>query len=492
VDGASDHTLRIKATNLSPYTTYYYRFVASGVISDSGRTKTAPSPDQEVNVRFAFASCQDYNGRYYHAWRALAEQESDIDFVLHLGDYVYETEGDPRFQEPTEQRKIRLPDGLQIGSEEAPYSAALTLADYRTLYRTYRSDPDLKRAHQLFPFIAIWDDHEFADDCWQDHATHFNEEQGDEKDAGRRHAASQAWFEYQPADVSFAAGAAFPDDITIYRSLRYGKHVELVLTDQRSYRADHLIAEGPADADVGKILPNSSLGSRQLVIKEGFDPKEAAAVPTMLGSAQKQWFIDTVSGSDATWKFWGNETQLAQMAIDLTDVTDLPESFQKVFYFTVDQWDGYRSERAEILGALAGVQNLVALTGDIHAFYACLIYPDFDVPTAPVCVEYTVAGISSLSVQQIVERVVATDDLLSGLGLEDEVAAFDSRLVSASPHYLYGKSKSNGIALVDVDGTTEIRVTFLEVADVTNPSFDGNLSRVSFRTPSGSPTIEMI
>jgi alkaline phosphatase D len=180
------------------------------------------------------------------------------------------------------------------------------------------------------------------------------------------------------------------------------------------------------------------------------------------------------------------------MAIDLTDVTDLPESFQKVFYFTVDQWDGYRSERAEILGALAGVQNLVALTGDIHAFYACLIYPDFDVPTAPVCVEYTVAGISSLSVQQIVERVVATDDLLSGLGLEDEVAAFDSRLVSASPHYLYRKSKSNGIALVDVDGTTEIRVTFLEVADVTNPSFDGNLSRVSFRTPSGSPTIEMI
>jgi alkaline phosphatase D len=356
VDDTTDHTLRIKVTALSPFTVYYYRFIAHRVISETGRTKTAPSPDQDVPVRFAFAACQDYNGRYYHAWRVLAEQE-EVDFVVHLGDYIYETEGDPRFQEPTDQRRVTLPEGLVIGSEEAPYSAALTLADYRYLYRTYRSDPDLQLAHRLFPFINIWDDHEFADDSWQDHSTHFNEEQGDEKNPERRHAASQAWFEYQPADLelAFDGAAAYPGDIKIYRTLRYGAHMELVLTDQRYYRADHVIPEGPADPGVGKPLPNTGQGSRNFVIKldnatemtEGFDTREAAVKPTMLGADQKQWLIDTVTGSTATWKFWGNETQLAQMLIDLrtVDLPNLPESYRTVFYFTVDQWDGYRSER---------------------------------------------------------------------------------------------------------------------------------------------------
>jgi alkaline phosphatase D len=261
VDSATDHTLRIKATGLAPYTTYYYRFEAQGVRSDTGRTKSAPGPDDDVAIRFAFASCQDFNGRYYHAWRALTE-EAPVDFVVYLGDYIYETEGDPRFQEPTAERRVKLIDGLPIGSAEAPYSAALTLADYRQLFKIYRSDPDLKRVHALYPFIAIWDDHEFADDCWQDHSTHFDDAQGDEKNPERRHASSQAWFEYQPAEVPFDPAAAPPNDITIYRSLRFGKHMELVLTDQRYYRDDHLIPEGPVDVEVGKVFPNDGLGSR--------------------------------------------------------------------------------------------------------------------------------------------------------------------------------------------------------------------------------------
>ncbi len=492
VDASTDHTLRLKVTGLSPYSTYFYRFVAENVISVTGRTKTAPADDQDVNVRFAFASCQDFNGRYYHAWRALVEEEDEVDFVLFLGDYIYETEGDPRFQDPSETRKVVLPDGLEIGDEEATYNAALTLADYRTLYKIYRSDADLREAHRLFPFVAIWDDHEFADDCWQDNATHFNEAKGSEADPARRHAASQAWFEYQPADIDFDAGASFPDDIQIYRSLRFGRHVEIILTDQRYYRADHLIAEGPQDPDVGKIFDNSSLFSRQLVIKPAFDLKEADAKPTMLGQAQKEWLKTAITSSSATWKFWGNETQLAQMVVDLRTGFDmLPDSYKQLFYFTVDQWDGYRSERAEILGAIASTPNVVALTGDIHAFYACEIYEDFDTPSAvPVCVEYTTAGISSRSVKEITQRIVEQDALLSGLGLLEAVDRFDEILQAASPHYLFQKSEAYGVSIVDVEGDTEIRVTFLEVQNSTEPEYAGVAARHTFRTASGSPTVE--
>lgn len=490
VDDSTDHTLRLKVTGLGAYTTYYYRFVARNVASETGRTKTAPAADQDVNVKFAFASCQDFNGRYYHAWRALVEEAADIDFVLFLGDYVYETEGDPRFQDPAETRKLVLPDGLPIG-EDGSFNAALTLADYRTLYKTYRSDADLREAHRLFPFVSIWDDHEFADDCWQDHATHFNEAKGSEQDAERRHVASRAWFEFQPVDIDFDSGGAFPNDIQIYRSLRFGRHVDIILTDQRYYRDDHLIPEGPTDDEVGKVFENSSLFSRQLVLKDAFDAREATAMPTMLGAEQKAWFTSTITGSDATWKFWGNETQLAQMVVDLRTGFDmLPDSYKQLFYFTVDQWDGYRSERAEILAALAGTSNVVALTGDIHAFYACEIYEDFDVPTTPTCVEYTTAGISSRSVKEITQRIVEADDLLTALGLLDAVARFDEILAAASPHYIFQRSQSYGVSLVEVDGDNEIRVTFLEVDDSTKPDYAGVKERHTFRTPSGTAVVE--
>ena len=491
-DASTDHTVRIKVTGLSAYTTYYYRFVSRGATSPTGRTKTAPAADQDVNVKFAFASCQDYIGRYYHAWRALIEEADDIDFVLFLGDYVYETEGDPRFQNPDDARRVTIADGIDIGDEESgTFKAALTLADYRGLYKTYRSDPDLREAHRLFPFVTTWDDHEFADDSWQDHATHFNEAMGDEGDADRRHSATQAWFEYQPADVEFDGAASFPDDIQIYRSLRFGKHVDLIVVDQRYYRDDHLIKEGPQDPDVGKVFENSALFSRQLVVKPGFDTKEAAAQPTMLGAAQKEWLKDAINTSDATWKFWGSPTQLSQMVVDLRTGFDLlPDSYKELFYFQVDQWDGYRSERAEILGAIASTPNVVSLAGDIHAFYASEIFEDFDTPTTPVMVEYATAGISSRSVQEIVFQTIEQDELLSSLGLLDAAEQFDTLLEAASPHYQFSKSRAYGVSVVEVNADADIRVTFLEVDNSQNVNYSGVIARHTFRTPAGTPAIE--
>jgi len=486
----ADFTVRVKVTGLAPYTRYYYRFAAQGVRSVTGRTRTAPLPDADVSPRFAIAACQDFNGRYFHAYQALLAEEQLPDFIVHLGDYVYETAGDPRFQDVTDAKRITLADGLEIGDDTTSIRAALTLEDYRSLYRQFRSDPVLQRVHALVPFLAIWDDHEFADDCWGAHSTHWNDAKGDEDSPDRRHAASRAWFEYQPADVSFDEAAAPPDDLTIYRSFRWGKHLELFLTDQRSYRSDHVIPEGPVDVDVAKLTANSSLGARNFVLKSGFDPKEVTAAPTMLGAKQRDWLVDGVKASSATWKFWGSETQVAQMTVDLSSY-DVPEAFKDLFYFSTDQWDGYRSERRTILESLASTKNLVVLTGDIHAFLAAELHVDFDAPASPTAVEYVVGGLSSTSIQEITQRVIDASPTFTALGLGTLVPKMDALLVEAGPHYRLARTKANGIGVVDVDGAKELRVTYLLVAGVTTPTFDGKVERVALRTPAGVSRIEV-
>jgi alkaline phosphatase D len=502
---AYDHTIRVKVTGLAPYTTHYYRFRARGVEAPIGRTKTAPAADQDVSVRFAFASCQDFIGRYYHAWQVLCDEATPVDFVLFLGDYIYETNGDPLFQESGSDRTIVIEEGIQLLEEEPSVKAAATIGDYRGIYKQMRRDANLRRAHALFPFICIWDDHEFANDCWQDHATDFNDAQGDEKSPERRHAASRAWFEYQPADVQFDDAAAPPDDLRIYRTLRFGKHVELFLTDQRSYRDDHVIPEGapgdgrpegapdtvPTYSEVGHIdgFKNSEVFSRNFVKKPAFDLIEAYVAPTILGGEQKSWLVGGITGSTATWKVWGNEVQLAQMMLDLREFA-IPESFKDIYYFTADQWDGYRTERKEILTALAGTPNIVALTGDIHAFYACEIHVDpDDLSGNPMLVEYVTAGISSSPAQEITQGVVDSNPAFGTLA--DLVPQFDPILQATSLEYRYANSRAHGVSIAEIDGA-EVRVTFLEILDVKSPTFDGAVTRRTFRTPAGSARVEQV
>jgi alkaline phosphatase D len=247
-----DHCVKVRATGLEPGTVYYFRFLyeADGgrEISRTGRTKTAPLPDADVAVHFAVASCQDYSGKYYHAYRRMAEM--DLDFLVHLGDYVYETADDPSFQTADPERSIGFEDGqsLVIERNGGTFEAARSLDNYRTLYRTYRSDADLQSAHERIPIVAVWDDHEFSDDCHGAVATYLDGRE-DETDVARRTAADQAWFEYMPVDYeddtasAFDPQTPFPDNIVIYRDLSFGRHVHLVMTDLRHYRADHLVDE---------------------------------------------------------------------------------------------------------------------------------------------------------------------------------------------------------------------------------------------------------
>lgn len=256
----ADDIVQVKMVGLKPRTSYYYRFVyekgGSYWGSGIGKTRTAPKPTDRTPVRFAFASCQDAVGRYYNSYLATLVQ--DLDFVVHLGDYIYETSGDPAFQNTGGRRfAFRDPAGaIAVGSGSGAYLAAASLSNYRDIYRFHRSDPVLQRMHERFAFVNIWDDHEYSDDCWGATATYFNGLR-DERSVERRRNAERAFFEYVPIDPdSLPAGAVdvslqprYPD-ARIHRDFRYGANLHLFLTDYRSFRPDHLI---PEDAFPGAV-----------------------------------------------------------------------------------------------------------------------------------------------------------------------------------------------------------------------------------------------
>ncbi len=495
---ADDHTVRVVPTTLEPGRFYYYRFGIAAATTQVGRTRTSPRPDDAVPVRFAMCACQDYIGRRYHSWKALLG-ENEVDFVLFLGDYIYESVGDKRFQSPSPDREIQLPDGLDTSPEQdGSRIAAGTLKDYRALYRAYRSDPLLREVHRRFPFIITWDDHEFADDCWGDHSTSFDElspitkKHTSEQNTPRRLAANRAFSEYQPAEVVYDAAAPFPLDLRIYRTLQWGKYVDLFMTDQRTYRDDHLIPEGPVDLTVGKFTKNSSVGSRYFVKKAQFDEREAAAKPTLLGSTQKAWLVDAVLSSKATWKVWGNQVQMYQMALRLGELPRVPDAISYTAYINADQWDGFRSERSEILEQFraAKVENLVVCTGDIHAFFASELHVDFDAPDSdPVGVEFVTAGISSASLGVLVQQTIPPTSPLHNVA-EAWVEGADKALLSTNPHLRFADSNAYGFTIVDVTADA-FDVTFVQVSDPQSPN-GGVIDRTQLRTYSKTNRIEIV
>ena len=283
---ANDNCLKLKVTGLTEGTTYYYRFVIRDEEtliqpSRTGRFKTAGATTNESPVRFAALSCQDYIGRYYNTlFSLLGKAADDLDFVLHLGDYIYETTGDPSFQN-TQGRTVTFThpeEALSIGEGNSTFLAANSISNYRDLYKTYRSDELLQRVHEKFAFVNIWDDHEFSDDSWQDNGTYQGVETGEES-ASRKLAAAQAFFEYQPIDLDgagaelsggadlggmedYSATNSVTANSPVNRTLRFGKHVCLSLADYRTYRPDHLI---PEDAFPGLVVMDQAALSQTLV-----------------------------------------------------------------------------------------------------------------------------------------------------------------------------------------------------------------------------------
>ncbi|HEX8700552.1 MAG TPA: alkaline phosphatase D family protein [Myxococcaceae bacterium] len=266
---ANDNAIKVKVTNLEPRTTYYYRFIfehdGERYVSAVGRTKTAPAAGDDVPVKFVFASCQDYVGRYFNSWSRLLQLDEDLDFVAFLGDYIYETTGDPAFQSPNTLREVKFSEPAGAITQKNgifQYQAASAVSNYRDLYKNLRSDPVIQRVHERYPFIVMWDDHEFSNDCWGSNATYENGKRDERQDERRRNA-EQAFFEYLAIDPrGVGEGVIDPDseprypDTRIYRDFEFGKNLKLIVTDYRTYRPDHLV---PEDAYPGAVAMDKNV-----------------------------------------------------------------------------------------------------------------------------------------------------------------------------------------------------------------------------------------
>jgi alkaline phosphatase D len=592
--------VKVRLDGLEPGRHYFYRFIytleGQPHRSRIGRTRTAPEPDAVENVRFGVISCQDFAGKRYHVLAHLAQQA--IDFVVHLGDYVYETVDDPSFQSPTPDREVRF-SAPEEALDRAGNLAARSLGNYRDLYRTYRGDPDLQRLHELFPMIVIPDDHEFSNDCYGARAN-YSEGREDELDLERRHNADRAWVEYMPVDYTeepasaFDESAEFPDNLRIYRSFVFGRQLELVLTDLRRYRPDHLVPENALpgavfmserqardllgevpedtvpyvdldaeeyaatralardvassqgfepDAIAGLIsLPwlngvletagaetlelnaetlehgyayhqllkaqqYTSLGARYLVAeapflalaKLRFEASDGAS-ESLLGSEQKAWFLRTLKASSRTWKVWGNEYTLMRRRIDLREVTLAPPELQTRILLTTEDWDGAPNERDALLEELGGIPNVVAFTGDLHAFFAGTPHAAKDERAR--IVEFVAGSVSSTTWLTGIERTIASDPTLPPQAAL--LASFVDRLLMDSetrpnPHIGYVDLRRNGFALVEAREDALLATLHLiddALLPLKSAQLPGSLANlfeaVEFRVPAGAAELERL
>lgn len=468
---AYDNTVRAKVTGLPAATPLYYRFLAGNDVSAVGVGKTAPASTATLaQLRFAWFTCQDWSVNHWAAMNLLVAE--DLDFVVHLGDYIYETVG-AAFQsgaaEPAHAR-ISLPDGTKL-SDGTVY--ATTLADYRTLYKTYRGDARLQAIHAKFPMIATWDDHEFSDDCWQDHQTYTN---ANLQQTARRRAANQAWVEYMPVDfgdVSFdSANAAF-NNLRIYRDFRFGTLMHLVMTDERLYRDDHVVNEATIASAQGHdpINGSDSIGARyfvQVPVLQQFEALKTQAlgrVPSILGTTQTAWWKQTLSNSTATWKVWGNEVMLNRLWLDLR--ASAPAPYNAQYVVNCDGWDGYPSHKADLLGHITSnnIQNVVAITGDLHAFQCGVVRDKPDTSTGtPAVVDFVSAGISSSSFYSYVKAGAGSTPLAA---LVTSPATFDAVLKGNNPDFAYVDHDAQGYASATLTASS-LQVIYTKMKPLTS------------------------
>jgi alkaline phosphatase D len=340
--GAHGHTVHAVAeVDDGPW---YFRFRAGQFTSPVATTRAAPDPQADATpATFAVANCQNYANGRYAAYRDLAEHSPD--FVVFLGDYIYEDPGPPD-ADPSQR--------VHIGAEPT------TLVDYRNRYARYKSDPQLQAAHAICPWFVIWDDHEVENN----YAGLTPQDPADAATfADRRFAAYQAWWEHQP--VRLQPPVAADQEYRIYRDMRWGKLIDLALLDGRQYRTDQACGDAvlsldPPCADV--VAPDR----------------------TMLGDAQEQWLYDSLAASTSTWNVIGNQVVFADATLNGA-------------VLNYDQWDGYPVQRQRILQHLADntVPNVVVLTGDIHLAAVAQLRAGDRATGTPVGAEFITTSISS-------------------------------------------------------------------------------------------------
>lgn len=337
------HSVHVEVEGLEPDRWYWYRFIAGGEASPTGRTRTLPAPDAlPERLRFAFASCQKYEVGYFTAYEHMVRE--DIDLVLFLGDYIYENT-----------------DGIDaVRAHGLPQAFALD--DYRLRYALYKTDPALQAAHAIAPWIVTWDDHEVSND----YAGECTEHPGPGDPARfllRRAAAYRAYYEHMPL-----RRAAMPvgSDLRLYRRFDFGRLARFNVLDTRQYRTDQ--PAGPRLQPVG--------------------PKLQEPTATMLGSDQLAWLFESLDHSPAQWNVLAQQVLMAPV-----DRVSGPDEV-----VDVDKWAGYEFERRRLLRHFRekNIANPVVLTGDKHNNWANeLLLDSGDSVERPVGVEFLGTSISS-------------------------------------------------------------------------------------------------
>jgi alkaline phosphatase D len=438
---ASDHTVKADVRGLRPATVYWFRFTVAGVHSPAARTRTAPDRDAATpGVRFGVVSCANWESGYFSAYRHLAARR-DLDAVLHLGDYIYE------------YKSGEYPAAKYVVRTHQPTHEIVTLADYRTRHGHYKTDPDLQALHHAHPAIAIWDDHEFANDAWSGGAE--NHTPGAEGEwSARMAAAKQAYFEWMPVRPSIEG--------TTYRQLRFGKLADLHLMDLRSFRSQQVKAGSGAVDDPAR---------------------------TITGQAQLDWVKAGLASSDATWRLVGNSVMISPVAFGalpahilepLAELLGMPTGGIAI---NTDQWDGYTHDRRELLDHLSShaIRNTVFLTGDIHMAWAndvplqAATYPH----SPSVATEFVVTSVTSDNLDEILHVLPHTVSLAAATAIK-----------AANRHVKWLDMDSHGYGVLDIT-TEQAQMDYYVLSDKRDPKATSSWSR-SYRTLSGTQRVERV
>lgn len=442
ISQASDYTIKVDAIDLTPDTTYYFRFTSGESTSETGVTRTLPEGAVD-SIKLAVMSCSNYPAGYFNVYDMAAEQQ-DLNAVLHLGDYIYEYD----------RQGYASENAAILGREVLPDAEIVSLHDYRTRYAQYRSDASLQKLHAAVPFIAVWDDHEITNDAWRGGAENHQESEGDYEE--RKLVALQAYFEWMPIRPVVEG-----NNEIINRQFQFGNLVDLYMLDTRVVgRDEQLNYANYIDLATGVIDAAS------------FTADVSDSNRTLLGAEQLSWLLSGMTSSTARWQLLGQQVlmgrmnlpaavatqqlsigefaELAQIAIlaqrvaagDPTLTADeiaffaanqerLTAEIQALLAlpsipYNLDAWDGYAYEREVILGTAKQLnKNLVVVAGDTHNAWANNLR---DLQGEIVGVEFATASVSSPGLETVLaiapEDVPATE--IGVVQLVDDLQYFNA------------------------------------------------------------------
>jgi alkaline phosphatase D len=372
-DARRDYTVKVDVQGLPPGTLLFYQFTVDGIASPIGTCRTLPVGEISA-ARFAVVSCSSHPTGYFHAYREIAGRD-DIDAVIHLGDYIYEYGLGEYATEYAEQLR-RVPE---------PATEITSLGDYRRRHAQYKTDPDLQALHARHAVIAVWDDHEIANDCWRTGAE--NHDRGEGRWGKRRDAAIQAYFEWMPI-----RGEPHGKRTRIFREFRYGELLSLIMLDTRLYGRDRQPRVAPEmdNDEIYELLAN---------------PKRR-----MLGKRQERWLRESLSAArDTVWQVLGQQVLMSPVrAPDLEPLLDPdgPSSVSRELLdhniamsknnppLLLDTWDGYAAARENLLSDLKELaSNAVVISGDLHTSIAGNLHLQGD--EEAVAVEFMTTSVTS-------------------------------------------------------------------------------------------------